>query len=149
MTMRFLRKALLILLALILLAAVWVWWNRPQKVDMTAYVPADSMLYLETNDLPEIASGLINTDAWKALAAPAGIRSDVGRIGWLSRLASWTGIGSSEAVVFSRAQIAVAVLGFDAADAGETLKIKPRYTVIVETHTGESRTRYAVEQRLG
>jgi hypothetical protein len=149
MTMRFLRKALLILFALILLAAIWIWWNRPQKVDMTAYVPADSLLYLETNDLPNIASGLINTDAWKALAAPAGIRSDLGRIGWLSRLASWTGIGSSEAVVFSRAQIAVAVLGFDAADAGETLKIKPRYTIVVETHTSESRTRYAVEQRLG
>ena len=114
--MRFLRKALLILLALILLAAVWVWWNRPQKVDMSAYVPADALLYLEANDLPDIATGLINTEAWKALASPAGIRSDAGRIGWLSRLASWTGLGPAEAVVFSRAQIAVAVLGFDAAD---------------------------------
>jgi hypothetical protein len=147
--MKFLRKALVILLALILLAAIWIWWNRPQKVEMAAYVPADSLLYLEANDLPIIASSLINTDAWKALAPAAGIRSDAGRIGWLSRLASWTGIGSSEAVVFSRAQIAIAILGFDAAAADETLKIKPRYAVIVETHTGESRTRYAVEQRLG
>jgi hypothetical protein len=147
--MRFLRKALLILLALILLAAIWLWWNRPQKVDMSAYVPADSLLYLETNDLPNIAGGLINTDAWKALAPPAGIRPDAGRIGWLSRLVSWTGIGSSETVIFSRAQVAVTVLGFEAADAGETLKIKPRYAVIIETHTGESRTRYAIEQRLG
>src|SRR5205085_8868460 len=37
----------------------------------------------------------------------------------------------------------------DAADAGDTLKIKPRYAVIAETHTGESRTRTAVEQRVG
>lgn len=147
--MRFLRKALFAIIALILIAAVWVWWNRPRKVDMTAYVPADSLIYLEANDLPEIASNLISTDAWKALAPAAGIRSDLGRISWLSRLASWTGIGSSESVVLSRAQVAIAVLGFDAADAGDTLKIKPRYAVIAETHTGESRTRTAVEQRMG
>src|SRR3954468_12040738 len=96
--MRFLRKTLLILLALIILAAIWIWWNRPQKVDMTADVPADCLLYLEANDLPGIAGGLIDTDAWQALAPPAGIRSDVGRIGWLSRLASWTGIGSAHSV---------------------------------------------------
>lgn len=146
--MRLLRKALLVLVVLLVLAAAWLWWNRPQKVDMAAYAPADSLLYLEANDLPSIVTNLVNTDAWQALAPAAGIRSDLGRIGWLSRLASWTGIGSAEAVVFSRAQVAVAVLGFDAADAGETLKIKPRYAVILETHTGESRTRSAVEGRL-
>lgn len=149
MRMRFFRKALIVIIALILIAALWVWWNRPRKVDMTAYVPADSLIYLETNDLPDIASSLVSTDAWKALAPAAGIRSDMGRIGWLSRLASWTGIGSSEAVVLSRAQVAITVLGFDAADAGDTLKIKPRYAVVAETHTGESRTRTAVEQRVG
>jgi hypothetical protein len=147
--MRFIRKALLVILALIIILAVWIWWNRPRKVDMSAYVPADSLIYIEANDLPEIAGGLVSTDAWKALAPAAGIRSDLGNIGWLSHLASWTGIGSADAVVFSRAQIAVAVLGFDAADAGDTLKIKPRYAVIAETHTGESRTRYAIEKRLG
>ncbi|HKC66226.1 MAG TPA: hypothetical protein VKB86_21455 [Pyrinomonadaceae bacterium] len=147
--MRFFRKALLVIIALILIAVVWVWWNRPRKVDMTAYVPADSLIYLEANDLPDIASGLIATDAWKALAPSAGIRSDMGRISWLSRLASWTGIGSSESVILSRVQVAIAVLGFDAADAGDTLKIKPRYAVVAETHTGESRTRTAVEQRVG
>lgn len=147
--MRFFRKALLVILAPIIILAVWVWWNRPRKVDMTAYVPADSLIYIEANDLPEIASGLVSTDAWKALSPATGIRSDLGNIGWLSRLASWTGIGSADAVVLSRAQVAVAVLGFEAADAGDTLKIKPRYAVVVETHTGESRTRYAIEKRVG
>jgi hypothetical protein len=51
--------------------------------------------------------------------------------------------------VLSRAQVAVTVLGLDAADAGDTLKIKPRYALVVETHTGESRARYAVENRVG
>lgn len=147
--MRFLRKVLLVILALIIILAVWVWWNRPRPVDMTAYVPADSLIYIEANNLPEIASSIVSTDAWKALAPAAGIRNDLGHIGWLSRLASWTGIGSAEAVVFSRSQIAVAVLGFDSMDAGDTLKIKPRYAVVVETHTGESRTQYVIEKRVG
>jgi hypothetical protein len=147
--MRFIRRASLVILALIIIIAVWVWWNRPRKVDMTAYVPADTLIYIEADDLPGIASGLVSTDAWKALAPAAGARSDLGNIGWLSHLASWTGIGSADAVVFSRAQIAIAVLGFDAADAGDTLKIKPRYAVVAETHTGESRTRYVIEKRVG
>src|ERR671912_297532 len=138
--MKFLRKALLVLLALLLVLAIWIWWNRPQKVNMAAYVPADSLIYLEANNLPDIASGIISTDAWKALAPSAGIKSNLGNLNWLSRIASWTGIGSADAVVLSRAQIAVTVLGLDAADAGDTLKIKPRYALVVETHTGESRT---------
>jgi hypothetical protein len=147
--MKFLRKALLVFLALLLVLAVWIWWNRPTKVNMAAYVPADSLIYLEANNLPDIASAIISTDAWKALAPAAGIKSSMGNLNWLSRLASWTGIGPADAVVLSRAQVAVTVLGLDAADAGDTLKIKPRYALVAETHTGESRTRYAVETRIG
>src|SRR5215210_573617 len=144
--MKIVRTSLVVAGVLILLACVWLWWNRFQKVDMAAYVPADTLVYMEANSLPEITSAITNTDAWKALAVPAGIRSDLGQVGWLSRLALWTGIGPAEAVVFSRAQIAVAVMGFEAADAGETLKVKPRYAVVVETHTSAGRTRSAVEQ---
>lgn len=144
-----LRKLLALFIALVAIIAVWLWWNRPQKVDMAGYVPADSLVYMEADSLPEIVQGLSETSAWKALAPPAGIRSDIGEIGWLSRLAAWTGIGSAETVALSRAQIAIAVLSLEAADAGETLKIKPRYSVIVETHTSEWRTRAAVEKRVG
>jgi len=147
--MRFLRKVILVFLVLLLVLAIWIWWNRPRKVNMAAYVPADSLIYLETNDLPDIATGIISTEAWKALAPFAGIKSNLGNLNWLSRLASWTGIGPADAVVLSRAQIAVTVLGLDAADAGDTLKIKPRYAVVVETHTSESRARTAIENRVG
>ena len=147
--MKFIRKAALVVLALVIILCLWIWWNRPRKVDMTSYVPADSLIFIEANDLPDIASGLVSTDAWKALAPAAGIRSDLGHLGWLGRLASWTGIGSADAVVFSRAQIAVAVLGFDATGAGDALKIRPRYAVVAETHTGETRTRSAIEGRVG
>lgn len=147
--MKIFRPVLLVIIALVLLACVWLWWNRPQKVDMAGYVPADSLIYLEANSLPDIAEGIVSTDAWKKLAPPAGIRSGLGQIGWLSRVSAWTGIGSADAVVLSRAQVAVTVLGLDAADEGETLKLKPRYALVIETHTGETRTLTAVEKRIG
>jgi hypothetical protein len=144
-----LRKLFALAIVLIAIAGAWLWWNRPQKVDMAGYVPADALVYLEANSLPEIVQGLSQTDAWKALAPPAGIRSDLGQLGWLSRLSAWTGIGTAETVTLSRAQVAIVVIGMDAADAGETLKIKPRYGVVAETHTSEWRTRAAVEKRVG
>ena len=114
--MRFFRPLLLVVVALIVLALVWFWWNRPQKVEMAGYVPADTLVYLEANSLLDIAEGIVSTDAWKKLAPPAGIRSGLGQVGGLSRLAAWSGIGSAEAVVLSRAQVAVTVLGLDAAE---------------------------------
>lgn len=142
------RKVLIVLGILIVVLAAWLWWMRPQKVDMAGYVPADSLVYLEANDLPQIASGITETDAWKSLAPPAGLRTDVGQYGWLSRLAAWTGIGPAEAVVLARSQLAVTVMGFNSTDAGETLKIKPRYALVVETHTSASRARAVVEKRV-
>ena len=144
-----LRKLLALAVVLVVAAAVWLWWNHPQKVDMAGYVPADALVFLEADNLPEIVQGLSQTDAWKALAPPAGIRPDIGEIGWLSRLSAWTGVGTAETVALSRAQIAIAVLSLEAADAGETLKIKPRYAVVAETQMSEWRTRAAVEKRIG
>jgi hypothetical protein len=147
--MSFFRKFLIALAILLLILAAWLWWNRPQKVDMAAYVPADSLIYLEANSLPSIAEEITQTDAWKSLAPPAGIKANLGHYGWLSKLAAWTGIGPADAVVLARAQVAVTVLGFESADAGETLKIKPRYALVVETHTSASRVQSAVEKRVG
>lgn len=147
--MKLIRRLLPYALALLVLSAAWVWWNRPKKVDMAAYVPADSLVYLEADGLPEIASGLTHTDGWKALSGPAGIKAGLGEVGWLSRIAAWTGIGPADAVVFSRAQVAATVLGLEAADGGESLNVRPRIAVVVETHTGASRTRWAIEKRVG
>ena len=133
------------ILALVLLLVVWVWWNRPARVDMSAYAPAESIVFFEANSLPEIIRGLTTTDAWRALAPPAGLNEHVGQLGWLSRLSAWTGIGTAETVVFSRSQVAVAVLGFKATEETETsLDIKPRIALIAETHTNLKRVRDAV-----
>ncbi|HLL16634.1 MAG TPA: hypothetical protein VK388_16370, partial [Pyrinomonadaceae bacterium] len=61
-----LRRVVLSIIALVVLLAAWVWWNRPEAVDMAAYAPAETLIYLEANSLPEVVSGLTSTDAWQA-----------------------------------------------------------------------------------
>lgn len=147
--MRIVRRLLPFLIILVLLSLVWVWWNRPEKVDMAGYVPADALLYLEANGLPQLVHGLTHTDGWRALSAPAGINSGLGDVGWLSRLASWTSIGPADTIVYSRMQVAAVVLGVTAADGGETLNVKPRVALIVETHSNASRTLATIEKHVG
>ena len=55
-------------LTLIIITAL-LWWNRPVKVDMSNYVPADSLVYIEINSLPAITDAVQGTDAWKKVAA--------------------------------------------------------------------------------
>lgn len=139
--MLILRRLVILLLALTALFSVWVWWNRPQKVDMSTYAPDDSIAYFEANDLALILKGMTDTTAWKNLSSPAGMRGDLGNVGWLSKITAWTGVGPAETVVFSRAQVAVAVFGVENA--------KLRYALIIETHSSESRTLAVVEKRFG
>src|SRR2546423_5304402 len=144
---RWLRALLVVTSALILLLAAWLWWNRPQPVDMAAYAPADALIYLEANNLPDIFVGLASTDAWQTLAPSAGLMTDPHKFGWFSRVAAWTGLGPADVVVLTRAQVAVVVLGFDAAEEPEqALRIKPRAALIVETHTSQRRAQAAVEK---
>lgn len=143
------RKFLIALLSLFVLLSVWVWWNHPRKVDMANYAPADSIAYFEVNNLPAILEGLTETTAWRTLAPPAGLKSDFGQFGWLSKISAWTGIGSAETVIFSRAQIAIAVLGVTDAENQQTVKIKPRYAVVIESHSSESRLMSVIENRIG
>lgn len=147
--MRLLRRLIPFLLILLIFIVVWVWWNRPKKVDMAAYVPADALLYLEANSLPQIVQGLTQTEGWKALAEPAGVKAGLGSASWLSRLGTWIGIGSTDTIVFSRMQVAAVVLSVAAADGGETLNVKPRIAIVVETHTGAGRTLAFIEKRVG
>lgn len=144
------RKALVAVALLALSAVVWVWWNRPRRVDMAAYVPADAVVYLEANSLPGIAEGLTSTAAWRELVTP-GAEKGWGWAGRLGRFAALTGVGSGEAVVLARAQVAVVVFGFKAEEAAGAASITfaPRVAVVAETHTGEWRARAAVEKLVG
>jgi hypothetical protein len=116
---------------------------------MAAYVPADAVVYLEANSLTEIADGLASTGAWREFA-PEGVGKGWAGAGRLGRFAALTGIGSGEAVLLSRAQVAVAVLGFKAEEESETaITFAPRVAVVAETHTGDWRARPAVEKLVG
>jgi hypothetical protein len=144
------RRALIVLLLLAAAAFVWLWLTRPEKVDMAAYVPADSIVYFEADSLPDIFDGVTSTDAWRELARASGVESGQTQSGWLSGLVSFTGLGPSDAVVLSRAQVAVAVLGFEAAEESDTtLRFSPRGALVAETHTSEWRVRAAVEKLAG
>jgi hypothetical protein len=56
--MKFLRPLLALALLLILIAAAWLWWALPSRVDMAGYAPADSLVYVEFNNLSEVAQAI-------------------------------------------------------------------------------------------
>ncbi|HZT57476.1 MAG TPA: hypothetical protein VFA21_02505 [Pyrinomonadaceae bacterium] len=146
--MRLFRITLVVICLLALAAFAWLWWARPERVDMAAYVPADSIIYVEANSLRDILKAVTSTDDWKELAPAAGVETG-GTNDRLTDLISFTGIGPSDAVVLARAQVAVAVLGFEAAESGDALSYKPRAALVVETHTSEWRVKSAVEKLIG
>ena len=145
-----LRRALVAVLLLALAALAWLWLTRPQSVDMTAYAPADAIVYAEADSLPAIVDAFTSTDAWKELAPAAGVEARPKLARWLPSFLSFTGLGPSDAVVLSRAQVAVVVLGFQAAEESDTtLKFTPRAALVAETHSPEWRVRAAVEKLVG
>ena len=144
------RRALVAVLLLAVSAFAWLWLTRPQKVDMTAYAPADAIVYAEADSLPAIIEAFTSTDAWRELAPAAGVEARQGWTGWLPSFLSFTGVGPSDAVVLARAQVAVTVLGFRAAEESDTtLKFTPRAALVAETHSPGWRVRAAVEKLVG
>jgi hypothetical protein len=144
------RRALVAVLLLALLVFAWLWFTRPRRVDMAGYAPADSIVYFEAESLPEVFDAFTSTDAWRELAPAAGVDAGRGWKGWLHGFVSFTGLGPGDTVVLSRAQVAVSVLGFQAAEESDTtLKFSPRAALVAETHTSEWRVRAAVEKLVG
>lgn len=145
--MKLIRRFLTVALVLTLIAAGWLWWSRPQKIDMANYAPADALAYLESNRPVDIAASIVNTDAWKALGPllqPTGGEWP----GWLRLWTVWTGLGPTQIVIFARAQMAIVVLDLGLTNQNETLIVKPEAAIIIETHTSEQRTKPTVEQAL-
>jgi hypothetical protein len=145
-----LRRALVAVLLLALAVFAWLWVTRPRRVEMAGYAPADSVAYFEVENLPEVFDAFTATGAWRELAPAAGVEARRGWRGWLPGFVSFTGLGPSETVVLSRAQVAVTVLGFQAAEESDTtLRYSPRAALVAETHTSGWRVRAAVEKLVG
>jgi hypothetical protein len=142
------RKKLLLLLFLLIVLAGWIFWNRTQRVDMAAYVPAEALAFIEVDDLAAITSGIEESEAWRRLAPPLGAPSNLLPHRWLITLARWTGIGSADAVLAARSQIALVISQPQATQSGNELTIKPLAALVIETHTMPRRMRPTLEKHV-
>ena len=144
--MKFLRPLLALALLLLIIAAVLLWWSLPTKVDMANYAPADSIVYVEFNNLEGVAEAIQHSDVWQAAAGitktkPAGENR-------LMRAAARAGIGPLPAVLFARSQVALVVVGLNTTEENDTLKVRPEIAVIAETHTSRWRTKPAAVEAV-
>lgn len=136
--MKFLRPLVGLSGLIILLIVAFVWWSLPNKVDLADYAPADALVYLEVNSLPEITNALQQTDAWKAANSVAGVAATQPQANW-KLFATRAGLGPAAAVITARSQIALVMLGVDTAEKDDFLRVKPEVAAIVETHTSKWR----------
>ncbi len=146
--MRRSRWIMLLALFLFLVVTSWLWWAKPKKVDMSAYAPADSLLYLEVNQPSEVVEAIAGTEAWRAFEKTMGTPATASRSPWLQRLVGWTGVGPIRSVILARAQVAAVVTDLGTMEEGDSLRIKPEGAILIETHTAESRIRLPFEQAL-
>ncbi len=145
--MHLIRRIAIAVTFLLLAAFAFLWWNQPQKADMSAYAPADSLVYLEANSLTNISTAVAGTDAWSKLRPV--LQSENGWAGpTLLRLTRWTGMGPIQSVIISRAQIAVVMLNLGASEEGDSLKVRPEAAILIETHTSSRRIRGVIEESL-
>src|SRR5436190_15316328 len=142
------RTKLLVPAVVVALTVAWIIWNRPANVDLATYVPADSLAFIGVDDLPSLASGIERTEAWRGLAAPLGAPANLLPSGWLISVAKWTGIGSVDAVLAARSQIALVFAQPEASANEQTLTIKPHAALIIATHTSQRRMRSEIETHV-
>jgi hypothetical protein len=133
---------------ILVIVGSWLWWVRPRSVDMATYAPADSLLFLESNNPADVVAALTSTDAWKLVDNLTGNQRHAGGGTWFKKFVRWTGIGPTDSVIFMRAQLAVVVTELGIEQDEETLTVKPEGALLVETHTSASRSKPAVEQAL-
>jgi len=144
--MKFLRPLLALALLLILIVAVWLWRSLPTKVDMAKYAPADSIVYVEFNNLEGVAQAIQQSEAWQATTGIT--RSTPAASNRFLRTAARAGIGPLPAVLFARTQVALVVVGLNTSEENDTLKVRPEVAIIAETHTSRWRTKPATVEAV-
>ena len=146
--MRRTRWILLFAVLLLTVIGAWLLWVRPKEVDMAAYAPADSLLYLEANHPIQVVDAIAETQAWKTLKNNIEPQSSAPQSHWLQRLIGWTGIGPIKSVILARAQVAIVVTDLRTVEEGDTLNIKSEGALLIETHTSEPRIKPTFEEAL-
>ncbi|HSE17272.1 MAG TPA: hypothetical protein VLB46_09475 [Pyrinomonadaceae bacterium] len=141
--MKFLRPVLLLLLLVILVTGAWLWWSMPARVDMADYAPANSIVYVEFNNLAAVAHAIQSNEVWQAAAGSKPTTQNR-----FMNAAARAGIGPLPAVLFARAQLALVVVDLSTTEENDTLKVRPEVALIAETHTSRWRTRPAAVEAV-
>lgn len=145
--MKFLRPLLALALLVIVLVAVWLWWSVPSKVDMADYAPADSVVYVEFNNPAAVVQAIQHSNLWQA-AAPI-TQNKPSSQSRLGAAAARAGLGPLPAVLFARAQVALAMIGLNTfEEEGNSLSVRPEFALIVETHTSKWRIKAAAVEAV-
>lgn len=144
--MNLIRPLVIVASLLLLGTGAALWWSQPAKVDMADYAPADALVYIEVNSITDIANAIQQTDTWKDIASSIGL--SVKQPSHWSILAARSGLAPIQAVVSTRAQMALVVLGVNTAEKDDSLRIKPDVALIVETHTSKWRMKNAAVTNL-
>ena len=102
-----------------------------KPTDLRTYAPAETLIYLETNDLAETLKSLTQNKSFQELAR-----------------------SSPNFSALKNIQTAVVVTGFETdekklTDESSILRFKPRFTLVAETHTWESTAISLVENQIG
>jgi len=137
--MKSLRIVLIVVLLGIVAGGIWFWLSIPGKVDLAEYAPADSLVYVEFNNLADVARAIQYTDVWKAAAPITHSKAATPNQIWTT--AAKAGVAPIESVLFARTQVALVVVGLNTAEQDNTLKVRPELALIAETHTARWRTR--------
>lgn len=137
--MKRLRLVLVLVLLAVLVAAAWLWFATPGTVDLANYAPANAVVYVEFDNLADVARAIQHTNIWQAAAPITGNKADNRNSVMLA--AARAGLGPIESVLFARTQVALVVVGLNASSQDDTLKVRPELALIAETHTSRWRTK--------
>jgi len=118
------------------IVVLFVVLRKPPRTPMDRYVPASALAFLEIDSLPGVIDGLTDTKAWHELAPALGLSSQLRQIGFAADLVGRSGIGPEQAVIASRAQLALVVTDIEAETGGEdaSTNIRPHIALLIETH---------------
>ena len=144
--MKAIRLFAVLTFSFLIIATLAIWWSWPDKVDMARYAPGDALVYIEVNNLADVTTALKGTEIMSTISPALGITSTSGSK-W-SLLAAKAGIGPAQTVIFSRAQLALVVLGVNTQTSEDALRIKPEAALIVETQTPKWRMRSVAVENI-
>src|ERR1043166_6352116 len=144
--MKFLRPLLAAALLVIVLVAVLLWWSIPTKVDMADYAPADSLVYIEFNNPAAVVQAIQHSNLWQA-AAPI-TKSKPASQNRFAAAAARAGLGPLPAVLFARAQVALTMISMNTFEEEDSLKVRPEFALIIETHTSNWRIKPAAIEAI-